>query len=102
MKDLRITFVIDGELTHDFTGIRLNDDKGIEDILWSLNADSDVHMFVDGVEYSLPPPNCSSMKPSRNSYGGGITFFSSWQYKTLRDHIKHCADIHRAFYYKHE
>ncbi len=92
-----VTIVMDGEMTHDFTDVRLNDDQGIESVLWGIDAKKDVHMFIDGVEYSLPPPDMTCMKPTSNQYGY-LTIWESWQIKTLRDHLKHCLDIHKAFH----
>jgi len=97
MSDIIITVVMDGELTHDFTGNRMDDDKGIAAVLWAIDAGRDVELFIDGVRYSLPPPDCTNFK----SVNGFVTPFPSWKYRTLREHLKHCVDIHQSFFPEH-
>ena len=94
----RIVVVMDVELTHDFGGIRITDDSGIETVLWCLNADKNVQLFIDGVEYGLPPSDATYARPTRNGF---IDMFDSWQIKSFRKHLKHCVDIHRSFYSEH-
>lgn len=96
-NDIRITVVMDGELTHDFTGDRMEDDHGIAAVLWAIDAGKDVELFIDDIKYSFPTSDCTNFK----SVDGFVTQFPSWKYKTLRDHLKHCVDIHRSFYSEH-
>ena len=93
MSDPKVLILVDGELTYDFTGLDFFD-KGLDAVIYNVDASKNVQMFIDDVEYDLPPSDCTNLKPM----GEFIISFLSWQQRTLRKHIKYCLDIHRSFY----